>query len=180
MAISWAVVAGLGIGMIVAVYRVTEVNGFRMGWQGIPAFLALAGAIGRVANCKVILDEQGLTVVNPFRTHRLPKPAVKDVSVDEGGTLEIHLEGGRVVSAFAFGGSVVDHFMGSSAKAQRRIDVWLKPTRPGMHSEDSGAANVRDALPRITWTRCESADASLALCVVLTISGAIWMALTGN
>lgn len=36
----WIVIVGLGIGTLAAVLKVTSVNGFRMGWQGIPLCLA--------------------------------------------------------------------------------------------------------------------------------------------
>ncbi|MFF0425914.1 PH domain-containing protein [Streptomyces sp. NPDC004520] len=172
MVISWIVVLGLGIGMLAAVYKVTSVNGFRMGWQGMPVFLALAGIIGKVANCKVILGEDALTVVNPLRTHHLPKAAIRDVSVGDDGTLEVHLGGDRTVSAFAFGGSIVDRFKGSSEKARRRIDAWLLSPRTEIESQAADA--------QICWTRCPSADASLVLCLALSVVGGIWTAFTGN
>ena len=172
MAISWVVILGLGIGMLAAVYKVTSVNGFRTGWQGIPIYLALAGITGRVANCKMILCEDMLTVVNPMRSHSLPKAAIRDVSVGDDGTLEVHLDKDRTVSVFAFGGSLIDHFKGSSAEAQRRISAWLG---------SASAENESNALaPQVRWTRCPAADASLVLCVALSVAGAIWMAFTGN
>ncbi|MFF5280520.1 PH domain-containing protein [Streptomyces sp. NPDC013171] len=172
MVISWVVILGLGIGMLAAVYEVTSVNGFRTGWQGIPVFLVLAGIAGRVANSKVILGEDVLTVVNPLRTHHLPKAAICDASVGDDGTLEVRLDGDRTVSVFAFGGSLVDRFAGSSEKAQRKIDTWLLVTSTGdqLHAAD----------PQICWTRCPSADGALALSLALFVAGAIWMAFTGH
>ncbi|MFE7333142.1 hypothetical protein ACFU8W_51935 [Streptomyces sp. NPDC057565] len=172
MVICWVTVLAMGIGMLAAVYKVTSVNGFRVGWQGIPVYLALAGIIGRIVNCKVILRDGVLTVVNPLRTHTLPAVAIRDVLVGDDGTLEVHLDKDRVVSVFAFGGSLVDHFKGSSKKTERKISRWLDSAR--LESES------RAGTPQIRWTRCLSADASLILCVALSASGAIWMAFTGN
>lgn len=86
------VIVGLGVGMLAAVCKVTSVNGFRTGWQGMPIYLALAGICGRIANCKVILLEDALVVVNPLRSHILPNVAIRDVSVSDDGTLEVHLK----------------------------------------------------------------------------------------
>ncbi|MFE6100439.1 PH domain-containing protein [Streptomyces laurentii] len=171
--ISWVGVIGLGIGTIAAVAKVTSVNGFRMGWQGIPVFFVLAGILGRIANCKVVLDEDALTVVGPLRTHRIPKATIRDVVVDENGTLDVHVLGReKGVAVFAFGGSLVDHYIGSSGKAQYRIKAWL-----GSDLKKTGAPT---ADPQISWTRCPSADASLILCLALIVVGVIWMAVTGS
>ncbi|WP_331762551.1 PH domain-containing protein (plasmid) [Streptomyces sp. NBC_01527] len=158
--------------MLAAVCKVTSVNGFRTGWQGIPIYLALVSICGRIANCKVILREDALMVVNPLRSHFLPKNAIRDVSVSDDGTLEVHLEEGRAVSVFAFGGSLADHFRGSSGEAERKISKWLHYARAVSESEA--------AAPQVRWTRCRSADVSLILGVAISGAGAIWMALSGG
>lgn len=172
MAISWVVTSGLGIGMLAAVCKVTSVSGFRVGWQGVPVYLALAGIIGRVANCKVILSGNVLTVVNPLRSHILPKEVISGASVGDDGTLEVQLHGGGTVSVFAYGGSLIDHYRGSSGQAERKISAWL--------SSAGTVAASKAVTPQARWTRCIGADASLALCVALAVAGAIWMAFTGD
>ncbi|MFF4148288.1 hypothetical protein ACFY0A_45285 [Streptomyces sp. NPDC001698] len=166
------VIVGLGIGMLAAVCKVTSVNGFRTGWQGIPVYLAAAGICGRIANSKVILREDVLIVVNPLRSHILPKMAIHGVSVADDGTLEVRLSEDRSVAVFAFGGSLIDHFKGSSREAERKIGMWLD-SAPAV-SEPEAAA------PQVRWTRCRSADASFVLCAVIAGAGAIWMALSGS
>ncbi|MFH9266033.1 hypothetical protein ACH4KN_17505 [Streptomyces sp. NPDC017546] len=170
--ISWVVVIGLGLSMLAAVLKVSSVNGFRTGWQGIPVFLALVVPIGRVANCKIVLREDVLVVVNPLRTHILPVAAVHDVSVGDDGTLDVRLDHHRVVSVFAFGGSLIDHFKGSSGEAARKVNAWLGTART-----ESGR---RDVAPRVRWTRCLLADAALGLGVVVTAAGFAWMAFSGS
>jgi hypothetical protein len=51
------VIAGSGIGMGIAVFA----GDFRTGWQGIPIYLAVAGILGRLANCKVVLRHNTLS-----------------------------------------------------------------------------------------------------------------------
>ncbi|MCX4674044.1 hypothetical protein OG413_01700 [Streptomyces sp. NBC_01433] len=172
MVICWIIILGTGITMLAAVHKVTSVNGFRTGWQGIPVFMLLAGFIGRIVNCKVILRGGLLTVVNPLRSHILPVSAIHDVAVSDDGTLEVELDRDRVVSVYAFGGSLIDHFKGSSKETARTISAWLGSARVGSESKAD--------TPQIRWTRCPSADASLALGVVLAAVGAIWMAFTGS
>ncbi|WP_188271185.1 MULTISPECIES: PH domain-containing protein [unclassified Streptomyces] len=158
--------------MIAAIQNVTDANGFRMGWQGIPVYLSAAGVIGRVAHCKVVLDDTALTVVNFFRTHRVPREAIREVAVADGGTLEIRLGEDRVVPVFAFGGSVIDHFRGTSERALQEIDAWRRST--------PSEGTILPADPQVRWTRCRSADLCLASAVVLAVSGGIWMALTSG
>ncbi|MDT0489931.1 PH domain-containing protein [Streptomyces griseus] len=177
--VSWMVffgvaLVGLGIGAVVAVLAVSAANGFREGWQAIPVFLAIAGFIGRIGNCKVIIRDEVLTVVNPLRTHILPKSAIRGVSVDGGGTLRFHLDQDREISSFAFGGSLIDHFVGSSGKAERKVEMWLRADR----AESAAAAEA--VAPQARWTRCTSADAAIVLGVVVAAVGGIWMAFTSS
>ncbi|MBZ3910782.1 PH domain-containing protein [Streptomyces acidiscabies] len=125
----------------------TSVNGFRTGWQGIPAFLVTAAIVGRISNSKVVLSGDVLTVVNPLRSHVIPRSAIRRVEVDTGGTLVVRIGG----------------------EAALRINGWL---RAGGGADAGG--------PRVQWTRCLSADVSLALCVLTVGVGAVWMAFSGS
>ncbi|MEU8540781.1 hypothetical protein AB0C52_12490 [Streptomyces sp. NPDC048717] len=173
LVIAWVIILGLGALAIAAVLNVTSVHGFRRGWQGIPVFLLLAGIAGRVANCKVMLGKDLLTVVGPLRTHRIPKAAIRGVPVDSQGSLDIDLGKESKVWVFAFGGSLVDHYVGSTRKAQQEIKAWLR-------SSPAGGAPQATAEPQTQWTRCWSADSSLALGLGTVMIGVIWMALTGG
>ncbi|MEU3251885.1 hypothetical protein [Streptomyces sp. NPDC006997] len=171
---SWPVLCGialvaLGIGMAAAVWKVTSVSGFRSGWQGIPVYLALAGVLGRIAHCKVVLREDAALVVNPLRSHTLPRSAISAAGVDDHGTLELRLDEDHTVGAFAFGGSLVDRVRGTSEQAARTVTAWLNAP----HS-------TPPAPPRAHWTRAPYADAALAACAVTAAVGALWMALSGG
>lgn len=158
--------------MSVAVFKVSSMNDFRTGWQGIPIYLAFASFVGRIANCKVILREDALLVVNPLRTHIVPKMAIRGVSVGDDGTLEVRLDEEREIAVFAFGGSLVDRIKDTSGEAERKINKWL-------HSAPM-VSEPKPAAPQVRWTRCRSADASLVLCAAISGAGAIWMALSGS
>ncbi|MFD0317082.1 hypothetical protein [Streptomyces flavalbus] len=171
---SWPVLCGialvaLGIGMAAAVLKVTSVNGFRGGWQGIPVYLALAGVLGRIANCKVVLREDDVLVVNPLRSHTLPRSAITAAEVDDHGTLELRLDEDHTVGAFAFGGSLVDRVRGTSEQAARTVTAWL----------DAPHSPPPTATPRAHWTRAPYADAALTACAVTAAVGAVWMGLSG-
>ncbi|MGW1204056.1 hypothetical protein [Streptomyces cyaneofuscatus] len=173
---SWSVifgiaVVGLGAGMLLAVVKVTSMSGFRTGWQGIPVYLVIAGLIGRIVNCKVVLRKDALTVINPLRTHTLPKSVIKSAAPGEDGGLEVTLSGGRTVPVFAYGGSFIDHFRGTSGAAAETINRWL---RTGSEPDGSSAGAA------VSWTRCRLADLSVLSGVLLAGGGALWMALTGG
>ncbi|MEV8346461.1 hypothetical protein [Streptomyces niveus] len=136
-------------------------------------FLALAGVIGKVAQCKVILRGDILVVVNPLRTYSVPALAIQDVMVGDDGTLKVRLHAGRTISVFAFGGSLIDHFSKTSDRAEREVSSWLN-----LHSNES--VSGADSILRINWTRSMGADLSLALCVVVSGAGAIWMAFSSG
>lgn len=173
---SWRVLCAtastaLGIGMLAAVWKVTSVNGFRMGWQGIPVYLALAALLGRIATCKVVLYEATLVLINPLRTHTIPRSALNRADVDDHGTLHLHLHrDDKPLPAFAFGGSLVDRFKGTSEEAAHAITAWLNAP----HS------STADLHTRTNWTRSPYADAALALCAVTSTAGLLWMALSGR
>ncbi|CAL9566277.1 hypothetical protein SUDANB51_04734 [Streptomyces sp. enrichment culture] len=165
------VLVGLGIGMLAAVLKVTSVNGFRTGWQGVPIYLAVASVMGRIAGCKVILRDDALLVVNPLRTHIVPKVLIRGASVSDDGTLEVNLDEDRSIAAFAFGGSLVDRFRKTSSGAEQEINSWLRSGR---------AASDAEADLRVRWTRCMPADLAFVLCGVVAGAGAIWMALSSG
>lgn len=164
-------ITGLAVGMLAAVWKVTSVNGFRTGWQGIPIYFALAGACGRIANCKIVLRGNVLLVVNPLSTHYIPKDLIRGAVVGDDGTLEVTLDEDRSVSAFAFGGSLIDRFKGTSGEAGRRIGAWLR-TDP--------VENGDEADMQRRWTQCMPADLAIALSVATAGAGAIWMVLSGS
>ncbi|NJQ01558.1 hypothetical protein HCK00_13745 [Streptomyces sp. PLAI1-29] len=173
---SWSIIfgtaaVGLGTGMFAAVLKVSSMSGFRTGWQGIPAYLLIAGLIGRIVNCKVVMRDGVLTVVNPLRTHTVAKAVIESAAAGDDGGLEVALSGGRSVAVFAYGGSFIDHFRGTSGAAAATINRWLR-TGP---EPDGASVDVA-----VSWTRCRPADLSVLGGVLTAGGGALWMALTGG
>ncbi|MEV7797259.1 hypothetical protein AB0O68_35795 [Streptomyces sp. NPDC087512] len=163
-------IIGLGVGMSAAVLKVTSLQGFRAGWQGIPVYLGIVAALGWIANCKVILRDEALVVINPLRTIIIPKGGIDDVALGDDGALEFHVDGARKVTAFAFGGSLVGHIAGTNSKAREDIRSWLNSSQT--IKDVSGDVQV-------LWTRCAWAEVSLLLCIVTTGVGGISMTLSG-
>ncbi|RVU15112.1 hypothetical protein EOT10_39695 [Streptomyces antnestii] len=162
-------ILGLGVGVTAAVFKVTAMHGFREGWQGIPVFLAVAAVCGRIANSKVVMQGAVLLLVNPLRTYIIPKAMIRNVSVGDDGTLEVHLDEERKIASFAFGGSLIDRINRTSPKAERNIRSWLHSS-PAIERTDL----------QVRWSRCILADLSLLLCVVTAGVGALWMALSSG
>ncbi|GAA3377517.1 hypothetical protein GCM10020367_53480 [Streptomyces sannanensis] len=157
--------------MLSAVWKVTSVNGFRMGWQGIPVYLALAAILGRIVTCKVVLHEATLVVINPLRTHTIPRSALARAEVDDHGTLELHLHhDDKRIPSFAFGGSLVDRIKGTSEEAAHTITTWLNTPHPP----------TADLHTQTHWTCSPYADTALALCAATSAAGVLWMALSGG
>jgi hypothetical protein len=167
-----AAVVGLAVGTVAAVCAVTAAHGFRQGWQGIPAFFLTSGVIGRIANCKVELRPDEISVVNPLRTYSLPMSSVRGACVDEGGTLVVQFGAESEAGAYAFGGSLVDRLMRTSDSAAVEIRGWVRA-----HAAADGAGS---ATPEVRWTRARFADLSLGVCVVGAGVGAVLTLLTGG
>jgi hypothetical protein len=118
-----------------------------------------------------VLRDDVLLVVNPLRTHRIPKNLIRGASVGDDGTLEVNLDEDRSISAFAFGGSLIDRFKGSSGEASRRIGIWLR-TDTVENSDEAGI--------QMRWTHCVPADLAIVFSVATAGTGAIWMVLSAS
>ncbi|WP_329050970.1 hypothetical protein OG873_16255 [Streptomyces violaceus] len=152
--LAWVLLVGLGIVLPFAGFSVTMTHEFRQGWQGVPVYLGLAGALGRGANIKVILREETLTVVNYLRTYNIPANAIRDVEVDNNGNLRIYLNKelrlrilGRISNVYvtAFAGPLMDHFRGTSGKSKAdhpRVSL----ARPHSRRRTRGCAGVLDVV----------------------------------
>lgn len=161
------VIVGSGIGMGIAVCT----GDFRTGWQGIPIYFAIAGILGRLANCKIVLRHETLFMINPLRTHVVPKAAICAISVSDDETLKLETHDGREIPSFAFGGSLVDRFRGTSKEAERNIELWRRSDRSPTSTE---------SVPEVQWTWCKWADLCILLCISTSAVGALWMMVTAS
>jgi hypothetical protein len=105
---------------------------------------------------KVIEDGDGLTVVNPFRVHRLPWPRIE--SVDTGEWVRIHYTRGAssgVGRADGTTGVVNCWALFVSTRARRKVVVGAAPPRAdgmsrrlrGLAAQPSGNAQPSSRLP---------------------------------
>ncbi|MGY1452400.1 hypothetical protein [Streptomyces sp. SS8] len=107
--------------------------------------------IRRIAESRIVLGREALAVVNPLMTYEVPYTAVSRVGSDGGGTLTVETVDGEVVQSTGFGGSLVDHFVGTTDKAVERVRLRL-PGRPPGHrkTKELPAPPVRRRMTR-SW-----------------------------
>ncbi|MEV7087926.1 hypothetical protein AB0O07_18890 [Streptomyces sp. NPDC093085] len=70
-----------------------------------------------------------MTVVNPLVTYTVPYGAVTEVRGGGGETLNLVTRTGDEIHCTAFGGSVIDSFVGSAARSAERIEQRVKRRR---------------------------------------------------
>ncbi|MEY2232984.1 hypothetical protein [Streptomyces virginiae] len=85
--------------------------------------------IRRITGSRIVLSEKVLTVVNPVFTHDIPYRYVASVAADNGGNLIITTLQAVEIGAFGFGGSLVDHFVGSTDRTVSQIKAGLSERR---------------------------------------------------
>ncbi|MFD0421507.1 hypothetical protein [Streptomyces parvus] len=78
---------------------------------------------------RIVLGESELKVVNPLFTYRIPYHLVMEVDTSKGGTLTVHTFEGGEIYATAFGGSLLDHFIGSLDRAAARVKEIFRQRR---------------------------------------------------
>ncbi|WP_410537920.1 hypothetical protein [Streptomyces sp. KL2] len=124
--------------------------------------------IRRIAESRIVLGRETLTVVNPLRTYEVSYTAVSRVGSDGGGTLTVETVDGEVVQSTGFGGSLVDHFVGTTGRAVERIRLRL-PERPrGYRKKLPPAPPVRRRMTR-SWPT----DIFLAATVVCAVCAGV-------
>ncbi|MCX4674041.1 hypothetical protein OG413_01680 [Streptomyces sp. NBC_01433] len=132
--------------------------------------LGVVGMSRRILGSRVVLDRSTLTVINPVFTYIIPRSLVGGVNVASNGTLSIITRSGREIEATGFGGSLVDHFVGSTEKAVSEINVHLN-SRPRAGS-DSSAGESRH-LSR-AWVADACTVSALACGLVAVVLGNGW------
>ncbi|MBV7670665.1 hypothetical protein STHAL_14460 [Streptomyces halstedii] len=167
---SWIMFSSLGAGMVLAVIKVSSKHGFGEGWKGIPVLLVFYGFVGRIVSSEVRLSHDSLTVVNPLRTYTLPRSSRLRALKDSSGSLQVTSEESGTIDAFAFGGSIIDGFVGTVAKVEREIASWVNAEVP------TKSLSVKYEKK---WTRCRWSDLSLLLALLVTAVGLTAGALAG-
>lgn len=130
-------------------------GGALIGFAGIFGTTALSRRIFRT---RVILGQDALRIVNPVLTYEVPYRSIVSVESDLHGNLRVVTGDGDLL-ATAFGGSLIDHLVGSTDRAAMEIEPFIggRRARPPQHS-------VRRSYS-VSWFADACALASLS-CVV--------------
>ncbi|WP_162600166.1 hypothetical protein [Streptomyces sp. CS131] len=96
---------------------------------GVAACLGTIVLTRRIGTARIILGKSELKVVNPVFTYWVPYRLVMDVDTSTDGTLTVHTTEGEEIHSTAFGGSLLDHFIGSSDRAVARIKETVRQRR---------------------------------------------------
>ncbi|MFK0050486.1 hypothetical protein ACIQU4_41590 [Streptomyces sp. NPDC090741] len=132
---------------------------------GMAIFLGMIAFVRRIAESRVILGRQRVTVVNPLFTYDIPCRHVAKVAADQNGNPVITTLQAVEIQPLGFAGSILDHFVGSSDKAVAVIKAIMAGHRTG-----------DDALPVRRPTRAWVTDGcvlmALVCCLLIPIASA--------
>ncbi|WP_406181755.1 hypothetical protein [Streptomyces sp. NBC_01006] len=105
------------------------------GWPPQGALAVMAACLGAIAFCRritgarVVLDQQGVIIVNPVFTYEIPYRYVSKVESDRRGSLVITTREAVEIRPLGFAGSIIDHFVGSTETAVAKIKAALAERR---------------------------------------------------
>lgn len=131
-------------------------------------YLALCAVLGRITSSKVCLFADRLVIVNPLRTYTVPRELVGSVLANDGGTLIVRTTESREIAVFGFGGSVVDHFIGTTREAEKRMNDWIQKTDHPDRAQGPKSPQFREA-----WTRCPWPDTAAYLALACVAAGTV-------
>lgn len=130
-------------------------------WGLTAVLCAVTALLRRIGSCRVVLLPESVQVDNLVTTHQIPHSAVRDVVTTPGGGLEVQTLEGSSVHSFAFGGSIVDAYFKTSARAA--LEVAETAVKASKSSEKEGGEATRKV------RGCWSADIPLLFAVVFLI-----------
>ncbi|MEU2432915.1 hypothetical protein ABZ611_26080 [Streptomyces sp. NPDC007861] len=126
--LSWTIMIVLGAFAVAAAGSI-ESGAARGPLIGVAACLGTIALVRRILCSRIVLGKISLKVVNPVFTYELPYRLVAQVKTATNGTLTVDMVDGHEVYATAFGGSLLDHFVGSSEKAATRLQEAVRQRR---------------------------------------------------
>ncbi|MFJ6604097.1 hypothetical protein [Streptomyces lydicus] len=112
---------------------------------GLTASFATIFLVQRICRSRVLILQDEICVVNAVFKYSVARSAVAQVFVDIGGNLKLKTASGEEVYVAAYSGSLIDHFVGSSDRAAKRIRQYVK-----MKTATSRDSAVRRGLA-ISW-----------------------------
>ncbi|MCZ4604353.1 hypothetical protein O3S80_11425 [Streptomyces sp. Lzd4kr] len=133
--LSWLFTFGFGgvaTGLVISLW-----NGLERGpLIGVAACLGVISLTRRIMGSRIILGKSSVIIVNPLAAYIVPYVEVAQVGGGDSGTLTIITRQGNEIYSTGFGGSFIDHFVGSTGRAAERIEARIKRPRRGVgHSE---------------------------------------------
>ncbi|MFJ6612693.1 hypothetical protein ACIQPT_20730 [Streptomyces sp. NPDC091289] len=138
--LSWTILAAMGFFAALAASDVSS-GAARGPLIGVAACLGTTVLARRIGTARVVLGESELKVVNPVFTYRIPYRLVMEVDTSKHGTLTVHTTEGEEIYSTAFGGSLLDHFVGTSDRAVVRIKETARQRR-GPRTEERSRRTI--------------------------------------
>ncbi|WP_162602630.1 hypothetical protein [Streptomyces spongiicola] len=125
VALSWIMTIPFGMvsfGAAVSMSDGVDVDAFAV----MAACLGVIAVARRILGSRITLGESELAIVNPVVTYTVPYGMIAAVSGGTGGTLTILTRQADEIHSTGFGGSLIDHFVGSTDRAVEQIKCRLK------------------------------------------------------
>ncbi|MBC9719722.1 hypothetical protein H9Y04_45440 [Streptomyces sp. TRM66268-LWL] len=129
---------------------------------GSAACFGMVALARRIFGSSIVLGEQ-LKVVNPLVTHHVPYRDIREVASNSRGTLTVVTSSGRFIYSTGFGGSLIDHYVGTADRAAERINARRR----------RGGGSKAGVHERRALTRAWVADTCSVLAVLCAISAAV-------
>ncbi|MGW4722390.1 hypothetical protein [Streptomyces sp. NPDC004291] len=162
--LSWISVLVLGLLNILFIAAAEESGAGGESFMASAVCLVTIALIRRVLCSRIVLGADALRVVNPLMTYVIPYRLVSEVGTSKDGTLTVRTTEGGEVYATAFGGSLLDHFVGSADRAVVRVREVVRQRRNQRGAEEEARKFVT-----VSWI----ADLCLLIAVGLAVATAI-------
>lgn len=114
-------IAGLVVGAGLSVSDTLSADALAV----MAAGLGVIALMRRIWNSSIVMEKSAITVVNPLCTYVLPYESISRVA-SSGGTLAIITVRGDEILSTGFGGSLIDHFVGSTDRAVEKVAHRVK------------------------------------------------------
>lgn len=162
---SWAGVILLWAMYVVVLLAALAREDYGTAWFFASALCVNSALLRRIGSCRLVLHTGFLLVENAISTHRVPYKDIRDVELTSSGGIRIATFQGDEVRPFAFGGSLVDAFFGTSERAVAEIRKRV----PGRAQAPRGEQAESGRRLR----HCRSADLFLILAAVTAAAGLV-------
>ncbi|MEU0087354.1 hypothetical protein [Streptomyces sp. NPDC006274] len=165
--LSWTIVLAMGLGAVGATDMAVWSDDPQGPLTGVALCFATIALVRRVLCARVVLDPGVLRVVNPLFTYVVPYRLVSEVGTGKDGTLKVRTTEGGEIYATGFGGSLLDHFVGSADRAAERLREVARQRRG---RRDGEAESARRTVT-VSWVGDVCLVTALGVAVAAVVSG---------